>query len=187
MPVGVDVASPFGEPEGELERGVAERARDRVPHLARRRARSRAPRPARRPLDRCIRVRSRPTRNATGIDGERDVAEPEDHAGRDLRHGEDVEHEQRGERHDGHGRRQQDGGERAAGRPRRRDGPAARGAPRWCARIATATSSETRSIASNSAGFRLTSSRLRGQPGHSSSARGSQKSCQAGETTSQAP
>ena len=33
--VGVDVASRLGEPEGELERGVAERARDRVPHLAR--------------------------------------------------------------------------------------------------------------------------------------------------------
>ena len=38
--VGVDVASPLGEPEGELERGVAERARDRVPHLARLRQRA---------------------------------------------------------------------------------------------------------------------------------------------------
>ena len=74
----------------------------------------------------------------------------------------------------------------------RRVGPVARRTFRTrstavVARIATATSSETKSSASNSAGFRLTSSRLRGQPGHSPSARGSQKSCQAGETTSQAP
>ena len=64
--VGVDVALLLGEPEGELERGVAERARDRVAHL-----RGRGTEPSSTTssatAERCIRVRRRPARNASGI------------------------------------------------------------------------------------------------------------------------
>ena len=67
LPAGIDVALVRGQPEGELERRIAERAGDRVAHVARVASSERSSTTRSATPERCRRVRRRPTRNAIGM------------------------------------------------------------------------------------------------------------------------